>query len=195
MGKGVAVGLRNVHFALLTDDDKTGCRYEDPVKIADAITVNVNPNASVAVLFADDGPSETATSIGEISLEFTAKAISSEDQAVLLGSIQGEDGVLRERATDSPPYVAFGYERTMSNGKRRFVWLTKGKFIPGSTDSQTKEGTVTFQPDKLTGTFVKRAYDDVWRMRANEDDEEFSGANEWFTSDMLESEGEGNGGD
>lgn len=186
MPKGVPIGLRNVHYALLTSDDETGCKYSEPVKIADAITVNVNPNASVAVLFADDGPAETATSIGEVSLEFTAKAISTEDQAALLGSEVGTDGVLLEKTTDSPPYVAFGYERTMSNGKRRLVWLVKGKFIPGAVDSQTKEGSVTFQPDTLTGTFVKRAYDDVWRMRANEDDTEFTGADTWFTAATLD---------
>lgn len=186
MSKGVPVGLRNVHYALLTSDDETGCVYSEPVKIADAITVNVNPNASITTLFADDGPAETATSIGEISVEFTSKAISNETRAELLGSTFGADGILREKTTDSPPYVAFGYERTMSNGKKRFVWLTKGKFIPGQVNSQTKEGTVTFQPDTMTGTFVKRAFDDEFRLSASEDDTEFTDGANWFTSVTLD---------
>jgi len=182
---GVAIGLRNVHYAKLTSDDDTGCVYAEPVKIADAINVNVNPNSTLTTLFADDGPSEVATSVGEIGVDFSAKAIDSTDVAALFGSTIGADGIMTEKTTDAPPFVAFGYERTLSNGKKRFVWLTKGKFIPGQANSQTKEANVTFQPDSMSGKFTKRAYDDVWRMSATEDDEDFDGAATWFTAATL----------
>ena len=34
MGKGVLIGVRNLHYAIMKTDDKTGATYETPVKVA-----------------------------------------------------------------------------------------------------------------------------------------------------------------
>lgn len=44
------IGLRDVHYAILTSDNASGAVYETPVKIAGAISANVNPNTNSATL-------------------------------------------------------------------------------------------------------------------------------------------------
>ena len=63
------VGLDNLYYAVLTKDDETGVTYDTPVKIAGAIKVKVDPKSNSATLYADNGPAETVTALGEINVE------------------------------------------------------------------------------------------------------------------------------
>jgi phi13 family phage major tail protein len=180
---GVQVGLKNLYYAVLTKDDATGVSYLAPVKIAGAINAKISPKSNTEVLYADDGPDETATALGEIDVEFEAKDISLTDQAALLGhSIVG--GVMLKKATDVAPYVALGFMSKKSNGQYRYIWLTKGMFALPDQEYATGEDKPKFQTPKLKGTFVKRAYDDLWQRIADEDHPDYVasiGAN-WFNS-------------
>lgn len=180
---GVQVGLKNLYYAVLTKDDATGVSYLAPVKIAGAINAKISPKSNTEVLYADDGPDETATALGEIDVEFEAKDISLADQAALLGhSIVG--GVMLKKATDVAPYVALGFMSKKSNGRYRYIWLTKGMFALPDQEYATGEDKPKFQTPKLKGTFVKRAYDDLWQRIADEDHPDYVasiGAN-WFNS-------------
>ncbi len=180
---GVQVGLNSLYYAVLTKDDATGVSYLAPVKIAGAINAKISPKSNTEVLYADDGPDETATALGEIDVEFEAKDISLTDQAALLGhSIVG--GVMLKKATDVAPYVALGFMSKKSNGHYRYIWLTKGMFALPDQEYATGEDKPKFQTPKLKGTFVKRAYDDLWQRIADEDHPDYVasiGAN-WFNS-------------
>src|SRR6185312_17508315 len=102
MSKGVLIGLRNIVFAeLLTDPEEGGkATYEEPVRIPGAITANVNPNASTETLFAEDGPFETASTIGQIALEMVVADLPLEIQAKIFGHEITAEGVLIRRAGD-----------------------------------------------------------------------------------------------
>lgn len=39
MSKGVLIGVRNLHYAVLKTDDSTGVTYETPVSIAGVKTI------------------------------------------------------------------------------------------------------------------------------------------------------------
>ena len=169
MGNGVQIGLRDVYYALLTTDAEGVIAYESPVRIAGAITANINPNASNETLFADDGPMETASTIGQISLELAVADLSSEVQAKLLGHTLTTDGVLLRKGGDIPPWVALGFKSLKSNGKYRYVWLVKGKFSVPEMTHETKGDTVAFQTPTIQGSFVKRDTDDLWQKMADED--------------------------
>ena len=107
MSKGVAIGLRNLVYAkLLTDPAPGGTATYDAVKpIAGAISANINPNASNETLFADDGPYETATTIGQIALELNVADLPLEVQAELFGHTLTATGVLIRKSGDTPPWV------------------------------------------------------------------------------------------
>jgi len=176
---GVQVGLRDLHYAILTQDDAMGVAYEDPVKIAGAISATITPTVNTETLFADDGPSETASALGEITVELQVKDLPLPVQAALLGH-DLENGVLIRNADDNAPYVALGFRSLKSNGKYRYVWLYKGKFAPPEQQYQTKEDTPAFQTPTITGTFVKREYDDAWQAVGDEDEPGFTAGATWF---------------
>jgi phi13 family phage major tail protein len=177
------IGLRDVHYAKMLTDTSSGATYDTPVKISGAISANVNPNSSSATLFADDGPYDSAATLGEISLELNMADIPAAISADLLGhTYQG--GMLTKRSTDTPPYVAVGYRSLKSNGYYRYTWLYKGKFTDGESDNATKGDSIEYQTPTLTGAFVKRDYDDVWQTEADSDDTNISQSTitNWFAS-------------
>ncbi|MFT9848517.1 major tail protein [Aneurinibacillus sp. REN35] len=180
---GVRVGLKDLHYALLTKDDATGVTYSAPKKIIGAITANVSPTTNTETLYADDGPSDVATALGEITVELNVKDLPLETQAELLGHTLGSDGVLLKNADDQAPYVAIGFRSKKSNGKDRFVWLFKGKFQPNEEEYQTREDSPSFQTPTIEGTFVKREFDGNWQAIGDEDATGFTAATAqaWFT--------------
>lgn len=178
------VGLRDLHYAILTSDTASGVTYQAPVKIIGAIQANINPNPSVETLFADDGPMDTAATLGQIELELIASDFPAEVQAALLGHTLDADGVLHRKASDTPPWVAIGFRSLKSNGKYRYVWLLKGKFMVPEQNHETKGDSINFQTPTLKGVFVKREYDDEWEKQIDEDTTDASSTviSGWFTS-------------
>jgi phi13 family phage major tail protein len=180
---GVQVGLRDLHYAILTKDDETGVTYQAPVAIPGVITADIDPNPSSGTLFADDGPAETFSNMGEIKLSLEVKDLPLEVQAALLGhTISG--GVMVRKSTDTAPYVAIGFKSLKTNGKYRYVWLLKGKFQLPKLEHKTKDDKVNFQTPKIEGIFLKRIFDDAWIKQADEDHPDYVpsiGAN-WFAA-------------
>lgn len=183
------IGLRDVYYAKLLTDPVDGTpTYETPKHIAGAISANVNPNSSSATLFADDGPSDTAATLGEISLELNMKDLDLATQAELLGHTL-DNGVLKKKGADVPPWVAVGFRTLKSNGSYRYYWLNKGKFATPEEDLQTKGDSIEFQTPTITGSFVKRDSDDEWQRQADSDDTESATAiTKWFTSPLQTTE-------
>jgi phi13 family phage major tail protein len=174
MGKGVVIGLRNLVYAKLVTDPPYGtgqATYETPKLIAGAISANINPNASNETLFADDGPFETAATIGQIEVELNVADLPLEVQAELLGHTY-QNGILIRKAGDVPPWVAIGFKSLKSNGKYRYTWLAKGKFSIPEQNNETKGDKINFQTPKITGSFVKRECDDEWERHIDEDDQD-----------------------
>ena len=173
---GVPVGLRDLHYIKLKKDDDKGVEYDygtggtdKPKQIAGAINARISPTSNTATLYADDGPDEVATALGEITVELNVKDLPLDVQADLLGHTV-TSGVMYRSADDVAPYVAIGFRSVKSNGKYRYVWLYKGKFNLPEQEYKTKEDTPEFQTPTITGTFVKRIYDDAWQAIVDEDD-------------------------
>ena len=184
---GVQIGLRDLHYALLQDDDiEVGAVYDEPVRIIGAIQANINPNASRETLFADDGPMETASSLGEIELEMVAADIPLQHQAALLGHDINEEGIMESNAESIPPWVAVGFRSLKSDGSYRYVWLLKGKFQEPEASHETKGDTITFQTPTMNGGFVKRDCDDLWKLTGDEDEVTFTDdETTWFVAARI----------
>jgi len=178
---GVQIGLKELHYALLTKDDSTGVTYSAPVKIAGAINAKISPKSNTETLYADDGPAETASALGEIEVELEVKDLPLTVQAALLGHTVS-NGVMVRKAGDTAPYVAIGFKSQKSNGKYRYVWLYKGKFELPEQEYKTKEDKPSFQTPKIKGTFVKRENDEAWQVIGDEDEVDFTAGATWFNA-------------
>lgn len=177
------VGLSNLHYAKLIKDGPDGVEYDTPKKITKLAKATINPQTNSATYYADNGPVENYSALGEIQVELEVGDIPIEVQAELLGATI-KNGVIYNSAEDQPPYVAIGFEGLKSNGKRIFYWLYKGRFSVPQEDLQTLQGTPEYQPEKLVGVFVKREYDGKWRAKADEEGANFdqSLAQNWFNA-------------
>ena len=184
LATGVPIGLRELHYALLLTDTTGSVTYGPAVPIIGAITANINPNPSIESLFGDDGPMETATALGKIEVEFSATNINPDIIAAMLGhTIDETTGVMLYKSTDTPPWLAFGFKALKSNGKYKYVWLTKGMFSEPETKHETKSDKIEFQPGTLKGQFAKRIFDDAWKADVDEDYSAgaLTKAGTWFT--------------
>lgn len=186
------IGLKNLVVSeLISDSGETGLvTYEASKKIAGAISANINPNSSNETLFADDGPFDTASTMGQISLELNVADLSLEDQAFLLGHTLTPEGILIRKGADTPPWVAVGFKSLKSNGKYRYTWLAKGKFSLPEQNNETKGDSVNFQTPTISGSFVKREADDEWERHADEDTTGFTPetATNWFLNPFAKPE-------
>lgn len=183
MAKKVLIGLDNFHYALLNSDTTASVSYQTPVALKGALTVSYNPNSEVSTLFADDGPYDTAETIGEVELDVGIADISQEDYAALMGhTITG--GVMNELATDQPVDVAFGFRAKRSNGGYSYFWFLKGKFSKPSMDHETKGDTISWQTPTMMGKFVARVYDGRYRSLTRDDADDYTAAigTAWFTT-------------
>ncbi len=162
------VGVSNFYYALNTADTISAATYSTPVKIAGLISADIKTGSDTATLFADNGPAETATAMGEITVDIELRDLSLEDQAALLGH-KIVAGVMESNADDVAPYVAVLFESLKSNGKKRFVKLLKGKFAEPDDTNKTKEDKISFQTQKISGKFIIRDFDGAWKKTTDED--------------------------
>ena len=194
------IGCDNLVYAIMQTEDTSEAApvYGEVKKAPGVISININPNASLATAFYDDGPGETAATLGNIEVEIQKNALTSENKADLLGHTLDANGGVVYGGDDVPPWVAIGFRTLKSNGKYRYVWLYKGRFADPEDNSETKADSINFQADTIRGQFVKLNYainvgvnksKKIWKY---EIDEEHKDANQetikqWFNSVIMPS--------
>lgn len=151
------IGCDNLVYAIMkTEETASAAPIYDTVKPAPGvISININPNSSQETLFADDGPMEVATTLGKIEVEINKAELTTENKADLLGHSVDTNGGIVYSDNDVPPWVAIGFRTLKSNGKYRYVWLYKGKFLDPEDNNETKNDSINFQTDTIKGQFAK----------------------------------------
>ena len=151
------IGCDHLVYALMTTEDTatTAPVYDTPTPAPGVMSININPNPAQETLFADDGPMETATTLGKVDVEINKAQLTTENKADLLGHQIDTNGGIVYGDSDVAPWVAIGFRTLKSNGKYRFVWLYKGKFTDPEDNNETKGDSINFQTDTIKGQFVK----------------------------------------
>lgn len=149
------IGADSCHVALLKQDDGETLSYDAPVALTGTMKITITPNSSSETAFYDNGPGETAATMGAIEVSFEKSALSTEEQAYVLGHTVDANGTLISGADDMPPELAFGFRYLHSDGTYTYVWLLKGSFAEPEEETSTKGESVEFQNSVITGNFVK----------------------------------------
>ena len=159
------VGLKNIHYAVITADSDGATTYDTPKKIGNAVSVDINPTTQKAALYGDDMAVATATSMGEITVTIETTDIPLEDQAILLGATyDSTKSSLIFKSSDVAPYVGLAFESEKHDGGIRCMKLLKGKFAPTQETINTKGENIDFQVPKIEGVFVARQSDSGWKQ-------------------------------
>ncbi|MDK2918987.1 MAG: hypothetical protein PWQ37_1720 [Candidatus Petromonas sp.] len=177
------IGLRDIHIAILTQDDNLGVTYDTPVKLERAISAKLTPKLSSENIYSDDTVEDVITAFEGVDVEIEVNQLSLDSRAKLQGA-KVVKGVLIESKEDIPPTLALGFKSKKNNGKYRYVWLLKGKFELASDEYDTEAERPQPKSAKLKGTFFARDYDGNFRFIADEDQ---AGVDQtiidgWFTS-------------
>lgn len=148
------IGCDNAVAAKLTEGADGTPSYGTIMALPGLMSLSINPNATTDTLFYDDGPGDTAATLGKVETEIEKNALSTAEKAFLLGHGIDANGGLVYGANDVPPWVALGFRTLKSNGTYRYVWLYKGKFVDPEEANETKGDSINFQSDKIKGNFV-----------------------------------------
>jgi len=183
------IGLDMLYYAPLLTDTTGGVTYDTPVRLENVVSLSVTPNTEIATFFADDGPREAFSQIGEVDVALQLPDIATEDYAFLIGAnYNSGTGSMSYLTTAIAPEVAIGFRAQKSDGSYRYIWLMKGKFGVANMEHQTKESGVNFQTMTLNGKFLSRTYDNMVFRRIDENDPNFTFAGlpgTWFTDPDL----------
>ena len=151
------IGCDNLVYAIMKTEDtaETAPVYDAVVKAPGVMSINISPNASQETLFADDGPMDTASTLGRIEVEIQKNELTTKNKSDLLGHAIDTNGALVYGDSDISPWVAIGFRTLKSSGKYRYVWLYKGKFNEPEDNNETKGDSINFQSDTISGQFTK----------------------------------------
>lgn len=160
-------GIERLVYAVMTDEslETYGAIKEAPP----IINIKVAPKSSAAKLYANNKVVETATKVGDISIDAETQDLPLEVLADFLGhTLDVATGSLKYNTGDKAPYVALGYKRTKNNGKFVYVWLYKVKFEEPTEDVNSQGETIALQTKKITGTAIENKNGD-WKIVADDD--------------------------
>ena len=151
------IGCDNLVYAKMKTEETatTAPVYDEVTSAPGVMSININPNGAQETLFADDGPMESASTLGRIEVEIQKNELTSVNKSDLLGHEIDSNGAVVYGDSDVPPYVAIGFRTLKSNGKYRYVWLYKGKFTEPEDNNETKGDGINFQADTISGQFTR----------------------------------------
>lgn len=177
-----SVGLKDLVYALLVSDDKTGVAYDDVKPAAPAISANINRGSSATPIYADDRVVAVTTSTGVTTIEIGITHLPKQVQAEWLGH-EIINGILVRKKTDKAPYLALGFRSETSDGSYKYVWLYKGKFQAPSMEHGTKGESAEPKTPTISGTFIERNYDEASDIDVHDTDTDIPEGviAKWFT--------------
>ncbi len=186
------LGLRDLYYALVTQDDAGAYAAGTPAYMAPLITASAAPASNIITQYADDGPYDVMTSEGETKIDLETTGIPVEVLAALLGkTYDAATGRMFDFGA-TPPDTALSFRAIKSNGSYRYFQYLKGKFSAPAEEQASKSDTPDPKPAKITYTAVKTIHpfdllgnasllDGVKRVVGDEDATGFSGTG-WFSA-------------
>jgi phi13 family phage major tail protein len=181
------IGLDQLYYSKITEDDAGNESYATPVKLAKAMSADISVELNEASIYADDGEAESIKAFKSGKLNLGVDDIGIQSAQDLTGATVDNNGVLVSTSDDTAPYVAVGFRALKANGKYRYFWLYRVKFAVPSTTLQTKGDSISFQTPSIEGTIMRRNKVDgqgkhPWKTEITEGQEGSSDAviTKWF---------------
>lgn len=169
------IGLDQLYYAKITEDESGIESYASPTKLAKAISADLSVEMAEATLYADDGAAEIAKEFKSGTLSLGVDDIGSQVASDLTGSTIDNSGVVIAASEDGGDPVAVGFRAKKANGKYKYFWLYRVKFGIPATALATKGDSITFSTPKIEGTILRRNKPDgkgkhPWKAEITEDE-------------------------
>ena len=150
------IGLDNLYYAKITEDENGNETYATPVQLAKAMNADLSVELAEATLYADDGAAEIVKEFKNGTLSLDVDDVSASVASDLTGATIDANGVVVSTSEDGGDPVAVGFRAKKSNGKYKYYWLYRVKFGIPATNLATKGDSITFSTPTIEGTILRR---------------------------------------
>src|SRR5512138_26981 len=120
------VGVDQIYYALVTQDDSSAYAAGTPAYLAPAMNIAQAPKANSKTQYADNQPFDAMSSEGETEMDIEVTGLPLDIQATLLGRVyDAATGRMFDNG-GTPPDVALGFRAKKRGGDYRYYWFLKG---------------------------------------------------------------------
>lgn len=160
----IKYGLRNVHYALITEDQATGSiTYGAPKRLPGGVSLNLEPAGETVDFYADDSSYYSEATNNGYDGELELANLTDEFRIDVLGDIY-ENGVMYENADQvtKPFALLFEFQGDIK-AKRHVLYFCKASrpTVAGQTKGETTE------PQTSTLNFTARPRPDTKYVKAD----------------------------
>ena len=157
---GEFVGVKNLHFAKVSQDDEIAYAAEAPRYLAPAAEIAGEAEINNTPTYYDNKPGFNYVSEGITTITVTVSGVPAKLMAELLGKYFDEaSGRVYDSGQPNPPNVAIGFEYGVGPGESRMYWYLAGTFSGGAEEAATKSNDVDIRTYQLTYTAVATTHE------------------------------------
>lgn len=184
MANKVKFGLKNVHYAVVTEttDSTTGeitSSYGTEKAWPGAVSLTLDPSGDDTPFYADDGVYYMTSSNNGYTGSLETALIPEDVEIAVFGQTKNEtSGVVIETSNDVKKYVALLFEFAGDTSKTRYCFFRCSLQRP-SVASSTKAETAEPITSTVNITATPRPDDDVVKAYADENSTAYAG---WYTA-------------
>lgn len=183
------VGVDQIYYALVTQDDSAGYVADTPTALAPAMNIVQAPKSNSKTQYADNQPFDAMSSEGETEIDVEITGMSPQTLATILGRVfDAATGRLFDNG-GTPPDIALGFRAKKRGGHYRYYWFLKGSFQSPSEEQATETDTPDPKSTKLKFIAIRTIktftlngsglVDSVKRVVGETSDANFSATNWW----------------
>jgi phi13 family phage major tail protein len=152
------IGVDNLYYALVTQDDSSGYVAGTPKYLAPLANIAIKPKASMKTQYFDNIPMDSLFAEGESEGDIEIQGLPLDVKAELLGkTYDAVNGRLYDDG-GTPPYVALGFRSQKSDGTFKYYWYLKGQFSPPDDEAATKKAEPDPKSAKMKLTALYTTY-------------------------------------
>lgn len=153
----VKFGLKNVHYAVVTEADDGVISFGTPVAIKGAVNLSLSASGDTNDFYADDVKYWSGTSNNGYEGDLEIAYIPDSFKTAVLGFVQTAEGGILETGDEKAKKFALLYEINGDTERRRFVDYYCTATRP-SAEASTTEDSITPQTDTLSLTTAPMSY-------------------------------------
>lgn len=157
MSNKVKFGLKNVHYAVVSEADNGVITFGTPVPIKGAVNLSLSASGDTNDFYADDVKYWSGTSNNGYEGDLEIALIPDSFKTSVLGFVQTAEGGILETGDEKVKRFALLYEINGDVEKRRFVDYYCTATRP-SAEASTTEDSITPQTDTLSLTTAPMSY-------------------------------------
>lgn len=151
--KKVFYGLRNVHYALLTESEGVSS-YGDVKKWPGAVSISLDPNGNPVIFSADNSAYYTIANNRGYQGDYECARIPDDVRVDISGNVIDDNGFIVETDKDEFGYFALMFEFETDVNADRYVFYKVGLAQRPSVASETVDVNSDIEPGTEKVTFV-----------------------------------------